>query len=220
VVRGESLSLQSTGRATAQRRPGVVETAVGAALLAVSLVGAAFAAVHPAPNAFDRWGFDAIGSAIGSSALLRITDIGSPVILVVATAGAGLVALRHDRVRAVACLCGPAAVAVLVELVVKPVVGRQFEGVLSYPSGNVADVAAVATAWTVAVTPRFRPFVAIIGAATTLAMAYAVIGLRWHYPSDALGGLVLGVAVVVFGDGLLHLGTSGTRTTPLDRPPT
>lgn len=202
-----------------QHRPGVVETAIGAALLGVSLVGAAFARLHPAPNAFDRWGFDAIGSAIGSSRLLRITDIGSPVVLIVATVAAGLVALRHDRVRAIACLCGPAAVAVLVELVVKPAVGRQFEGVLSYPSGNVADAAAVATAWTLAVTPRFRPFVATLGAATTLAMAYAVIALRWHYPSDALGGLVLGVAVVLFGDGLLHLGLPGSRTTALDRPP-
>jgi membrane-associated phospholipid phosphatase len=47
-------------------------------------------------------------------------------------------------------------------------------------------------------------------------MADAVIALRWHYPSDALGGLVLGVAVVVFVDGLLHLRLPGTRTTALD----
>jgi membrane-associated phospholipid phosphatase len=216
VVRGASLSLPSTGRATARHRPGAVETAVGAALLGVSLVGAVLAAAHPAANALDRWGFDAIGAAPGSVVLLRITDIGSPVVLVVATVVAGLVALRHDRVRAIACLSGPAAVAVLVELVLKPVVGRHFEGVLSYPSGNVADVAAVATAWTLAVTPRFRPFVVAVAAAATLAMADAVIALRWHYPSDALGGLVLGVAVVVFVDGLLHLRLPGTRTTALD----
>ncbi|MGB7050092.1 MAG: hypothetical protein WBG41_00830 [Acidimicrobiales bacterium] len=216
MVRGESLSLPSSGRATARRRPGAVETAAGAALLGVSVLGAALAAAHPAANAFDRWGFDTIGATPGSSVLGRITDIGSPVVLVVATVAAGLVALRHDRVRAVACLSGPAAVAVLVELVLKPVVGRHFEGVLSYPSGNVADVAAVATAWTLAVTPRFRLLMAAVGAASTLAMADAVIGLRWHYPSDALGGLVLGVAVVIFVDGLLHLRLPRNRATALD----
>ncbi len=91
-----------------------------------------------------------------------------------------------DPVPSPAC-AGPAAVAVLVELVIKPIVGRQFEGVLSYPSGNVADTAAVATAWTLAVGPRLRPAVAAVGVVVTLAMAIAVIGLRWHYPSDALG---------------------------------
>jgi membrane-associated phospholipid phosphatase len=216
VVRGASLSLPTTERATARHRPGAVETAVGATLLGISLLGAALAAAHPAANAFDRWGFDAIGADPRSAVLVRITDIGSPVALVVATVAAALVALRHDRVRAVACLFGPAAVAVLVELVLKPLVGRQFEGVLSYPSGNVADVAAIATAWALAVTPRFRPLVAAVGAATSLAMADAVIGLRWHYPSDALGGLVLGVAVVLFVDGLLRLQLSRTRTTALD----
>ena len=216
MVRGASLSLRSTDRAGARHRPGAVETAVGAALVGVSLVGAALAAAHPAANAFDRWGFDTIGAAPGSAVLVRITDMASPVVLVVATVAAALVALGHDRVRAVACLSGPAAVAVLVELVLKPVVGRHFEGVLSYPSGNVADVAAVATAWTLAVTRRFRLFVVGVGAATTLAMADAVIGLRWHYPSDALGGLVLGVAVVLFVDGLLHLRLPRRRTTALD----
>ena len=95
--------------------------------------------------------------------------------------------------------------AVLVELALKPLVGRHFEGVLSYPSGNVTDVAAVATALALAVPRRSRVAVVVLGAATTGAMAVAVIGLRWHYPTDALGGAAFGVGVVLTVDGVLHL---------------
>jgi membrane-associated phospholipid phosphatase len=213
VVRGALLihpeTEQGTGLAADRRQPGTAETLVGAALLVVSFVGAAIAAGHPGENTFDAWGFSTIDHARRSTVLLRITELASPVILVVATLLAGVVAVRHDRLRAVACVAGPAAVALLVELVIKPVVGRRFEGVLTYPSGNVADVAAVATAWSLAVMSRLRPAVAIVGAVVTAAMVYAVIGLRWHYPSDAVGGVVLGVAVVVFLDGVLHLRRGG-----------
>jgi membrane-associated phospholipid phosphatase len=191
-----------------------VGTLAGAVLLVVSVAGAAIAATRPGPNAFDRWGFDLIGVAPGSSVLLRITDLASPVVLIGATILAGFVTLRRDRIRAAACLAGPALVAALVEFVIKPAVGRHFEGVLSYPSGNVADTAAVATSWTLAVSGRWRPAVAALGVAVTLAMAVAVIGLRWHYPSDALGGAVVGVAVVLFVDGALHRWLTGVREAP------
>jgi membrane-associated phospholipid phosphatase len=39
-------------------------------------------------------------------------------------------------------------------------------------------------------------------------MVVAVIGLRWHLPTDALAGVVLGVGVVLLVDGLLHLRSS------------
>ena len=160
---------------------------------------------HPGSNPLDRWGFAAFPRQPDSAVLIRITDLGTPVVLIVATVISGVVALRTDRIRAAACILGPAAVAICVEFVIKPIVGRHYEGVLSYPSGNVADVAAVATAWAVAVPRWLRLPVAIVGAAVTAAMAVAVVGLRWHYPSDALGGAVLGVGIVLFIDGFLHL---------------
>ena len=184
----------------------MAEVAVGALLVAVALLGGAAVAVRPRANAFDRLVFTAIRPAPGSVPLTRVTDLASPAVLVAAAVVAGLVALTRDRRRAVGCILGPAAVAVLVELVLKPVVGRHYQGVLSYPSGNVADTAAVCAAWTLA-TPRWlRPVAAIAGSAITVAMAVAVIGLRWHYPSDALGGVLVGVGVVLGLDGALHLG--------------
>ena len=104
-----------------------------------------------------------------------------------------------------ACLVGPPLAAVLVELALKPLVGRHFEGVLSYPSGNVTNVAAVATALTLASPGRWRLVAAVLGAAATVAMAVAVTGLRWHFPTDALVGPSSGSAVVLLVDGVLHL---------------
>lgn len=190
---------------TGHRRNGRTEVAVGGALLLCSLLGAAVATAHPGPNPFDRWGFAAFPEVRHSTVLIRITDLGSPAVLIVATVVAVLVALRSDRIRAAACALGPAATAICVEFLIKPVVGRHFEGALSYPSGNVADLAAVATAWAVAVPRWLRLPVSLVGAAATAAMMVAVVGLRWHYPSDTLGGAVLGVAVVLFIDGALHL---------------
>jgi membrane-associated phospholipid phosphatase len=173
-------------------------------MVVVSILAAVAIAVHPAANALDRWGFRAVPHARDSVVLARITDLGSPVVLF---AGALLAAVvvRHDRMRAVACVMGPLLAALLVEYSFKPLVGRHFEGVLSYPSGSTADVAALATAWALAVPRRARPAVIAAGTLVTIAMSVAVTGLRWHYPSDALGGAVLGVGTVILVDGVLHL---------------
>jgi membrane-associated phospholipid phosphatase len=181
------------------------ETAVGVALVGVSIIGAAVIHLYPGMNQLDRRGFAAIAKSPDSTVLLRITDLGSPVSLVIGTVVAVAVAATYDRLRAVACAMGPLATAVLVEYVFKPVVGRHYLGVLSYPSGNVADVAAVVTALSVAVPRWIRPAVIVAGTVAVCLMALAVIGLRWHYPSDALAGAVLGVAVVLLADGAVHL---------------
>ncbi len=197
-----------TGR---ERPPGLTEAVVGAALVALALLGALVLRVHPAPGALDQWLFDRVQAAPRSAVLVHITEIHSPVGLVVATVLSALVATGRDRRTALACLVGPALVVVGVELVLKPAVNRRFGGVPSYPSGNVADVAAVATAWLVAVPRLWRLPVAAVGAALVVSMGVAVIGLRWHYPTDAIGGALFGTGVVLALDGMLHLGTGPRR---------
>ena len=177
----------------------------GSVLVAVSLLAALAVAVAPGPNGLDRWGFDLIPVAGRPGLAVRITDLGDPVVLVAGAVLAALVAAGRDRAAAVAAAVGPLLAVVVVEYLFKPLVGRHFEGVLSYPSGSVADVAALATAWAVAVPRAVRPWVVAAGALVTVAMAVAVVGLRWHYPSDALGGAVLGVGIVLVVDGLAHL---------------
>jgi membrane-associated phospholipid phosphatase len=100
------------------------------------------------------------------------------------------------------------------DAVLKPLFHRTYEGVLSYPSGHTSAIAALAAALTVllllaprqAPTPRqaSRPDLAtvlrwVIPAAAWLAVvvvAVGVIGVRWHYFTDTVGGVALGAGTV------------------------
>ncbi len=185
--------------------PGRTEAAVGAVLVGLSIVAGVVVRIHPAANALDRRGFAVIARSPDSTLLHLITDLGAPQCLVLGTLLAAVVVVRTDRWRAAACVAGPVVTAVLVEYVFKPLVARRYFGVLSYPSGNVADLAAVMTALALAVAGRIRPAVVVLGAVLVFSMIVAVIGLRWHYPTDALAGAVLGVGTVLTVDGVAHL---------------
>jgi len=180
------------------------ELVVGAIVVGWSVLTALMMAAFPGPTSLDRWGFAAVARSARSTTLIHITELGKPAVLIVGALLAALVAVGRDRPRALSCVTGPLVTVLLVEYVFKPLVGRHFEGVLSYPSGSVADIAALATVWTLAVPRRVRPVVGAIGALAILSMTVAVIGLRWHYPTDAVGGAVLGVGTVLLVDGILH----------------
>lgn len=173
---------------------------------------------YPGPNQLDRWGFTAVGPVLHSSLLVRITYLGDLPVLVVGSVLAALVAGGRDRARALACLGGPALAVMVADWMMKPLVGRHYLQVLSFPSGSVAAIAALATAWVLAVPGWWRVLAAVVGSALVVAMVVAVVALRWHYPSDALGGAALGVGTVLLLDGVLHL-ASPDRTTPVGRAP-
>jgi membrane-associated phospholipid phosphatase len=134
-----------------------------------------------------------------------VSDLGDLPVLVVGSVLAALVVVRRDRLRALACLVAPPAAALIVEWFLKPGVGRTYEEVLTFPSGSVAVVASLATAWALAVPRAARWPVVALGAAVVALMMVAVVSLRWHYASDALGGAVFGVGTVLLIDGGFHL---------------
>jgi hypothetical protein len=181
------------------------ETVIGAVLMGWSLLDAVAIRSHPAPNLLDRWGFAMVADAVHSAVLLRITDLGTPAVLVVGAVLAALLSFPRDRFRSAACLAGPLLAVVLAEYVFKPLVGRRYQGVLSYPSGTVTAVTAVATAWVLTAPPRIRPAVMVVAVLAVCLTGVAVTGLRWHYPTDALAGVALGVGTVLLVDGTLHL---------------
>ena len=96
------------------------------------------------------------------------------------------------------CAAVPATIGI-VELVVKPLVGRRGQsGGLSFPSGHVALVAATVTVVVVAAELRLRgrsiQVVALSGGgAAFVGIVSTVIALEWHWPIDALAGLATGV---------------------------
>lgn len=209
---------------TTRRRPAVLSSAAALVLELTAALGLLVAAavaglllVHrPWPNRLDVWGFSLVPEDLGSRAYHDVADLGSaPVfaagILVLATAS-----WWRDRARALAAVLGPALAVVVTERIAKPLVGRHAVlGGNSYPSGTVTAVAALAVL-VVLVAPRLlRPLAALFSAVALLAVCVAVVGMRWHYPTDTLGGICIGAGSVLLVDALAHL--PGTLRSRADR---
>jgi membrane-associated phospholipid phosphatase len=118
---------------------------------------------------------------------------------------AALVWVRSGRLRtALFCAMAPPVVAVVAELVVKPLVGRHGDGGDSYhfPSAHVVGVSSVAMmAWLVVVSRWPSPAARAAGAAG-LAVLVAGVGasrmaLHVHYATDVVGGALYAVAATL-----------------------
>ena len=85
-------------------------------------------------------------------------------------------------------------------------VGREMgAGSFTYPSGTVTAVAALAVAAFLASPRLLRPLATIAGALAIAGVGWAVLVLRWHYPTDVLGGICVGGGAVFVIDSLAHL---------------
>jgi len=104
----------------------------------------------------------------------------------------------------VAVYAGFAAVAFLTsEYVAKPLVHETYNHLLTFPSGNVTAVCATVIAMWLAFYPLFgrwaRSVTLLLGAAWVLLISVAVVGAEWHTPFDALGSVLLSLAVIAGG---------------------
>lgn len=63
-----------------------------------------------------------------------------------------------------------------------------------FPSGHVTAALSIAIAFAFVVPARFRPLVAILGAWLVVGVAWAVLALDVHYPSDVIGALFVASA--------------------------
>jgi len=184
----------------------LTELLVGCVLLGVATLAGLVFVHRPWPNRVDAIGFRLLPADLSSRWAADIAHLGSLTMLIVGVALLCVVAaLSRNWMRALSCLIAPIAAVLIVQSVAKPLVGRHFEGTLalSYPSGTVTAVAALAAA-AFLVVPRFaKPLMAVVGGIAVLAVCAAVVVLRWHYPTDALGGVCVGAGAVFAVDGLL-----------------
>ena len=93
--------------------------------------------------------------------------------------------------------------AVLIVQTVLPLVGRHIEGPSFVPGRNSHRCSCAAAAAFLVVPWFARPLVAVTGGVVVVAVCAAVVVLRWHYPTDALGGVCVGAGAVFAVDGLL-----------------
>jgi membrane-associated phospholipid phosphatase len=184
-------------------RPKGASLSVACALLGAVLLGGAVLALEPGQNAVDSWGFSVFPDVLQNAFLRAMSDLG----LAPVTAGVSLVAgalvWRRDRLRTLACLAGPGLAVGMAELL-KILVGRRFEGALCWPSGTTAAVTAVVTGVVLVTRGSGRLVAIVVGVPVVVFEVVALVAFRWHYLTDALGGVVLGVGCVLFVDAVLH----------------
>ena len=63
-----------------------------------------------------------------------------------------------------------------------------------YPSGHATAAMTLAVAVMIIVPRAYRPLVAALGALFTIAVSFSVLILHWHFPSDIVGGYLVGTA--------------------------
>jgi membrane-associated phospholipid phosphatase len=132
-----------------------------------------------------------------------IADLGNPLPQVLLLLAGLAVALRAGRREAAVAGLVLVAGANLTTLLLKhalaaprldPVLGWAQVGEASFPSGHATAAFAMAAAWTLFVAPRWRLRVACIGFFLASLVAASVVVLRYHFPSDVLGGLLVALA--------------------------
>ncbi len=85
----------------------------------------------------------------------------------------------------------------------RPVTVPSQLGTGTWPSGHSTAAMALVLCCVIASSPRLRRYVAALGAVFALGVMYSVVTLAWHYPSDALGGLLVASIWTLIGLGCL-----------------
>ncbi len=67
----------------------------------------------------------------------------------------------------------------------------------SWPSGHSTAAMTMALCAVIVAPPRLRPTVAAVGGAFAVAVAYAILTLGWHFPSDVFGGYLVAATYVL-----------------------
>jgi membrane-associated phospholipid phosphatase len=126
-----------------------------------------------------------------------------PAAVLSAVIAVGCLLTRQLRGAVLAAVAVPVCVE-LDELLLKPLFHRTYLGVLSYPSGHTTAISALAMTLTVLllVPPHparpwaLRAVAPAVAWLLTIAVAVGVLGLRWHYFTDTVGGAAVSIGTV------------------------
>jgi membrane-associated phospholipid phosphatase len=193
------------------RKPTQVETlaelTMGVILVGIAAMAGLVFLHRPWANRLDVWGDRLFPTDLSSRWAHDFATLGSMKFLIAGVVLVFLIGMLRDRVRAVACAIAPIFAVLIVQEIAKPLVDRHnvLSTGLSYPSGTVTAVAALATALTLVMPPKARFPMAVVGLLVIAGTGAAVVVLRWHYPTDALGGAAVGAGSVLLVDALMHI---------------
>lgn len=86
----------------------------------------------------------------------------------------------------------------------------------SWPSGHATASMTLALLGILVSPARLRPLAAVVGGGFALAVSYAILALRWHLPSDVLGGYLVAGTWIMAALAALN---AAERRWPARRPP-
>jgi uncharacterized protein (DUF427 family)/membrane-associated phospholipid phosphatase len=180
------------------RRPAMA-LAAGFALLAIVLGIVEHDSVKPGQidGRVDGWVVGLFASH-RDELVLTLRTLGSPLLVTIGVVAAVLLCLLARRLRAALLVAITVPLASgITEFVGKPLVGRRFWLFLSYPSGHVTGICALAVALIIVVSGPaaaglpavIRRGLPVLAAAAVLAVALAVVAGKYHYFTDTIGAV-------------------------------
>jgi membrane-associated phospholipid phosphatase len=124
---------------------------------------------------------------------------------------------------AVLVVAGPVLAVMLVELVGKPLVDRQLNGYLSYPSGHTVSTLSVLTVAMLGLAAGARIVRRVLALVMWVVISGAVmvglVGMDYHYPTDTVGGLGVTLGVLLPAAVLVDvMAVRRVRPKVMDRP--
>jgi membrane-associated phospholipid phosphatase len=184
-----------------RRRTIALATAAGCALgvVAVGVLGLGIQATHDRDAAIMH-GFTGLAPDRLYEQIRVLAMIVDPVpyaCMGLACIALALAQRRRSRALAVAVvlLGSGATTQALKHLLAQPryaawLYGGQVDGA-SWPSGHGTAVMTIALCAVLVAPPAYRAIVAFAGFCVSVALAYATLGLTWHYPSDVVAGFLV-----------------------------
>lgn len=182
------------------RKPLLLASAVAAVVMIV--LGVLFAGQH-GPTALDQSVFDAVRSHLSYWLLRLMKAPTNPVLMISVLAVVTIVAVSVRRIDlAILAVAGPGLSVTLSSLVLKPIFGRRYYGTyLAYPSGHTTALTATIVVVLVAIGLLGRKALTVTAfGLAVVVLIFAVIGLvglRYHYVTDTIGGFCVGGATVL-----------------------
>lgn len=150
------------------------------------------------PTGFDRAITDGVHSAFSDDICrVLVTPSDSPVVISVLVLGVAVLVWRKRWWDAAFLAVGPELAVGVNEVVLKHLWQRHLHDYLAYPSGHTVQLAAVATGLVLVTrSTRLRIVEAAASALLLACAAIGMIGLGYHYPTDILGGICAGIAMM------------------------
>lgn len=131
---------------------------------------------------------------------------------------------RREALAALAVVAGANVTTQVLKVVLahpryQPYPGHAAVWPTAFPSGHATAAVSIAIALALVAPPRLRPLAVPLGAGFAAAVAFSVVALEWHFPSDVLGGTLVAASWGFAALAALRIPRSPDPSRPRGGPP-